>query len=1541
MKPDSQAYSAAHVDAASLDRLNTLYQGRESNKHEKFASFVDLGCLRKCASSWAYYSSTNNHAEVIKVSTQLARMASSINEIVHSEQQDAKSLTQRLRFLDLRPQIVDFYSSFLTDHLKTVYRCLSSYKPSMANPILRLLTLLFEYKDAGLTAEFVSTFDFQLPILGKFLVPTKLEIDEHYNNDMTMRYNFVRFWIAVNSHVSSFVRKDLLLNFKIMNNLWKHLDMDSRQTLLLILGFLDTKVLDDPNFKRSTKCRILNENFMHKTQLLFNNTDEAVRPVFLDLMNKIVSDPANGLVYSASDEGTVVEVNNKAFKINNKLIYTLLTTLKPWESFIQLLFAVSVMASDPELIPPYLNWIIQSGGGGYHDPSLSSWWIGHTLLFTEILKIELPHKLANKHEYVCLAPLSKSALVKCIESPVRLIQQLSLQLVMFQLLKLQKMDPDQNLKELVLANLPSQASLLPLVNHENKLIKLTSLMILNQYESLVPSSSTSTLLTTISSQINQINMDDCSTFELTLLDNYLSIQSSNDLKWWNRSKNDSNCFFTNLIKLSKYDMLKSKIAHILIRLTNDTLIFNKALIDSPITALTQLVSGLLQNSSKVWKLLDETVSRAIKTPYKYLDLSHKSYLDVSLFVIVLFEQLNFVEVDDEIKTWLSSFLKKLVIIGEPENAIESLSQGLNLDLSFPKPTTQDVRVPVTKFEFAELNRRLRLSMDTKNQDYLVDVLTKIGNFLTTVEDRNLVRYATTEDFWGVFFANLCSAEISSNEVIVIGLLNEIFQQISDAFERSEFSKFISLAFKKDAVLSRTSQHLLGRFSWILTNEELTTLAHSAYNNEYLLLKVYEEVIERSFEIKPDFERLLQVEIPEFKAIMLQLNIPYENFETILGKPEAHFLLPKLLQNEKAVEFLSTKNISDSSLLYFMGAISPALLRKNIERISPIALGLKDWTKSLEIFSNGLKLFDQKEVLDKVFGYVETKGFKNSAIPQFAKFVHAFLLQSITDDERVNNWVHKAMLYITKKFAESASLSSNFDAFLSEIEAIVRILPSRKSSIWKVAPISIVNAQIEAFLKHRQWILNTTYLKYINALITTGLKNVIEFEKQLQIFVNNQNCVLTKLPSKENSYARFQSSLVLHNLFQLNPPKNATVDLLGKLVLLYLGSNRAEDVVLKGILISIEKAVSKTWISRVSSWDLQEELTSSEVDMIGEERLIIQDKNKLVVSLNKTFIRNTVKKVAQVAEFSGDLEAFYEKCPSGPYQETCYDPEFLMLLIINNEELVSEEEGKVKFDVKKLVEAGLLQFIVYCLSIGTVHRIARILLHGVLKSFDEADSFKDKNLFRVYVSNILNSLRTEPEKNHSLVWYTYASLVPVLANPGHFLYEKAYRYVLSHPTVKPYEVPLFREISTSVRNEEGGTDEYYYREVIWLLEALINGTKTDDDLRILRYKSVIEWAMNLSNSMFASFRIRQLVLQLVHALQGISREGADVLVTKFSVLAGTQQMSDGLSENSLVDTQLKANLEAISLRFGVLVHGNKRLSEWTQGDVANHVKRIRK
>ncbi|MDN6181120.1 MAG: hypothetical protein L0I92_00115, partial [Staphylococcus equorum] len=362
-----------------------------------------------------------------------------------------------------------------------------------------------------------------------------------------------------------------------------------------------------------------------------------------------------------------------------------------------------------------MNWLIQNGGG-YHDPSLTSWWIGHTLLFKEILCLPTPNlssdaKLNNKIvlENISLAPLSKNSLNKCLESKHYLITQLSCQLIMFTLIKLNKVLSSnffiqnnnankQELIELVFNNLPDFNALVQLLLTINKsfpekgdmrLLKITLTMIINQYQLIYPTSSQA-LNKFVSSEINEFINDNQllnnSGYNLSLLDDYLSIQSNqqqeNDLKWWNKSSN-GNSFFTCLIKLSVNSKIDEsfiwKFYGLLNKLTEKTIIFNKDLIISPILALIHLLKDS-DTSTKTWNLLDEVISRSVKSPYKYLDLSHSKFGDISLFIVVLFEQFRFILNDStinlkelkDIVEWLFNFLKYAIVIGEPKEAVHTL-----------------------------------------------------------------------------------------------------------------------------------------------------------------------------------------------------------------------------------------------------------------------------------------------------------------------------------------------------------------------------------------------------------------------------------------------------------------------------------------------------------------------------------------------------------------------------------------------------------------------------------------------------------------------------------------------------------------------------------------------------------------------------------------------------------------------------------------------------------------------------------------------------
>ncbi|CUM53313.1 uncharacterized protein AC631_00550 [Debaryomyces fabryi] len=1726
-----------NIDSSVLVRLSTIISSHDKTE---LTRFITGGLLLKVLTSWSYFASINDHSQFTDISIKLSK---------------ASNLIQDYNTSDLKPLLVDFYQHILNNDLKYVYRGLNSGKPLLANSMLNILSNLISF-DNGLTNEFLDKFDMTLSTLPKLLVPSKIDLekfsqfkDKPDNTHLLIRYNFIKFWINLNSKVSSFIRKDLLTNnHKIMNNLWKYMfEIDSVPVLLSVFEFIDSKILDESNFKKSTKCKILNESFFFKIQLIFNrlsdiNNDEFTKS-FINLLTKLSTDFANGLNYpnfklwqSSTDNGIPININNKSFRIYNKLIYTTLTSLKPWESHAQLQLVKNILSANIELVPPYMNWLIQNGGG-YHDPSLTSWWIGHTLLFKEILCLPTPNlsteaKINNRIvlENISLAPLSKNSLNKCLESKHYLIVQLSCQLIMFTLIKLTKVLSSnffihnnnankQELIELVFNNLPDFNALVQVLLTVNKafpektdmkLLKLTLTMIINQYQLVYPSSS-QTLNKFVSYEINEFINDNqalnSSGYNLSLLDNYLSIQSNqqqeNDLKWWNKT-NSGNSFFTCLIKLSTSGKIDEsfiwKFYRLLNKLTENTIIFNKDLIISPILALIHLFKDS-SPSPKIWKLLDEVISRSVKSPYKYLDLSHTKFSDVSLFTIVLFEQFKFILNDsavnqkelEKIIEWLFNFLKYVIVIGEPKEAIHALlKEYLTTDEKFAdivdrnqlihmidftgtekvkedssylellintsntnlltKANVLYKRFPISNFDFAGLFTRLKLiTHDEKLRnvdDILVDLVSKLGNYLVTVIPRDLlmVKFILAKKFWQdlIFSPQIdLTAPLPKRVLFVGNLLNEVFQQLpqecfdmnnSEYLNFNEFNLIFFNLFGYSETMPFENQNFIGKFNWVLTNDQIIKLINTIEpKNSLLVTRLYEISMQRSISMSFDnFDNFLSLKLPELneyetekKLILSNLIesnlVLFENDELfrqidiILQNESNYYLLKSLINTEDLIKkneityYLIEKSnaglIKDEFLLCFIGySISLSLSFSDLEdqklldflnKVTRIALRILaegnfesklSWNNLLNILassvnSNSISTEQKLNLINQAFTYIEKNGFKKSLIPEFGNLIYQMIKSTADLNDDVRLWLHKSMLFVTKKFAETSELSENFLKFLNEVKNIIRLVPSVSSSIWELVPIAVINTQLEVILNHKDWVLDSNVLEFVNCILMS-VRNIkhVQYEKLLQIFVNNEFNILNSLPSGKDMRLRFESALILSNLFFMNPSKNSTSVLLEKLVLLYLGSIRLEDLLIKSILVKIEANLVKSWISLILNWELSEETLSDDLELIGEERLILKDKKTLAISLNKNFIKNSIKHEGSNSAVSTlptslfnfhsskvdfknaweDAESFYENNTARieqEYQKTIYDAEFLMMLIVNNHELVqvdsNEEDGetKIKFEIKNLIDSNLLQFIVVSLSNSSelIQNISKALISGILKTLESNDSFKDTNLYKVYLSNILHTLRTPESEIAPLIWYFYSSLIPILSNPGHFLYERSFRYILSNPTIKKHDIPLFAPISMSNSNDlEFENDESHYKQITWLIQNFIDGTKEVADLNILKVRGVIEWVMNLLNSPFITTNIKSLILTFIYTVQKVD-QGSDMLITKYAILTNLEQfqqkynseLSTGDEKARLINEQLKLNIDEISVRFGVSVGSHKRIRTWTSGDLPSYVKRIHK
>ncbi|EDK38986.2 hypothetical protein PGUG_03084 [Meyerozyma guilliermondii ATCC 6260] len=341
----------ANVDGKALEHLDAASSG----KPESIVFFIKDGHFARSISAWAYFLSVNDHSSFIETSVKLARLSSAIKNVFVNEKvaSDSKEgLQAQLELMEMRPQIVERYQEILQSHSKILYRALNNNRPAITNPILRLMSNIVTFQ-SSLATVLIDNFDLNLTVLPNLLVPPKGQDGpiSQSNDHLNTRHNFIRFWIALTTSVPSHIRKDLLVNKpKIMNNLWKFMaGSDSIGTLSIIIEWIESAILKEASFKRSTKCKILNENFMFKLQLLFNRLQDATfTSQFIQFVKSFTSS-SEGLLFPnnqcllTTNYGTPLNVNGKSFKVHNKLLFTFLTTLKPCETFQQLAIVTEIL----------------------------------------------------------------------------------------------------------------------------------------------------------------------------------------------------------------------------------------------------------------------------------------------------------------------------------------------------------------------------------------------------------------------------------------------------------------------------------------------------------------------------------------------------------------------------------------------------------------------------------------------------------------------------------------------------------------------------------------------------------------------------------------------------------------------------------------------------------------------------------------------------------------------------------------------------------------------------------------------------------------------------------------------------------------------------------------------------------------------------------------------------------------------------------------------------------------------------------------------
>ncbi|ODV88112.1 hypothetical protein CANARDRAFT_228750 [[Candida] arabinofermentans NRRL YB-2248] len=627
-------------------------------------------------------------------------------------------------------------------------------------------------------------------------------------------------------------------------------------------------------------------------------------------------------------------------------------------------------------------------------------------------------------------------------------------------------------------------------------------------------------------------------------------------------------------------------------------------------------------------------------------------------------------------------------------------------------------------------------------------------------------------------------------------------------------------------------------------------------------------------------------------------------------------------------------------------------------------------------------------------------FRNNATLVFSNEFVDFILLSIDAENTsvLKPWLYRGTLYITKMLAETpegTQLPKIFLNFLSSMKEIFSKFPG-----WKLIPKNMLNTQLEVGLS-KKWVQVDEILQYFHCILVSGSKNVIEFDKHTQIFVNNESSSLNETPSIDNATNRFYSSLILFALFKFDIKKIATPALQIKLLKLYSGSLRSEDLIIKNLLYDLEICLNRSWVHYLFDWEFVEEESSS--DLKSATRLFTNAPTSsfgLTVNLAKRSINKTINNIGRSSEVSAlpklksgincweyntsQWRKFYEHnlivLNDEVDDDLCYDPGFLLLLIINNEELFKYGDNEVDVDVKKLINSDLLQFVVASLASQDVevkNTSKRILYSSLLsieaqiKEFNAAkeskdteklqiSSFKDRSLFKVYIGNLLNTLEQAEQDSEVIapvVISMLSHLIPILNNPGHFLYEKTYRYILAGPKFRVFEIPLTRTITQDFITDPhltpstGSNDpsEEHYKRLSWLLDTLFNCITSPVDLKVVSKSGILDYILSLSSSPMLSFKVQIEILKILMKISEIPN-GADLLIRSYGLLSFIESKKfrlidlkgNKMNRESLMNDYQLLSLQKLILKSDVAVECNgadKRAREWCDEDIDRSIKRV--
>ncbi|CCK73097.1 Urb1p KNAG_0M02440 [Huiozyma naganishii CBS 8797] len=1677
-------YSQQSLDTSVFERLEVIVTKlQDTDNYKPLIEFCQKGFLSQIVQAWSYYAQVNNHAMFSKSTI---------------------TLMKTLRTLEGNPGTVahggNLIKLILTDYSKVLYRGLNNCRGQITNPILYLMKSMILYEDSKYVEDFLAFFDFSLPVLPRILTPSKSELEKKESKHKPLRLSFIEFWITLVKKTPSLLRKDLLSdNYKIMGAWFKYMDkVDSTEIMISTISMFIESILQEKILKRTSKIKILNELALTKIHTFYYSGDKNLVTKVNDFFVAYGFDSESSVTFpdycvwfdespiAGMNTSVPIMVNQREFKIYNKVLFNALRLFKPWEDDLQSSTVVKFLKHTPELVAPYCAYLTSLGS---HSPRITSYWFGMTLLLGRIINLPIPSFMENAEtdmtpspmlvlESIIPSSLSKASLTKALQSDSILIKQMACQLLVFTFKKLELVldlyerkgwsSAKSTINNPFLTNIPDLQTIITTLNQvyttnkSNKVIALSLTLTMEYYGRCFPNFFSVTLPSS-NIYVDIMEESSFSGIDLAILDSFLQYQEYNNTqtKWWN-SLDGRNSLFTSLLKLASSSntntVVSNKISKLFDGLLHGSVIFKNDLLASPIMTLISSLQCVSKESNQepaslnpIWNLLDQSIARCIKTPYKYVTLA-ESYGNISPFIMALMEQWKFVEKSNTIRytlaaKWLCIYLRSLGISGEAPSCLKDVAgnclddipfdlldryldfssnetnlktlneekflMSQNVEMSFfyyitllPYSEMKTVsRLPINDLDVAGgIFRILSITNDDQiksNKDFqgvILALFEQIARYVLTNVSYKLI----TPQIYKRFFCMISTASNKDTEGKIIFATQQLLLIFRESinYEKTELESFLLewLANTPAKMLDDTYLDFLGLVVEFLTPQRALNLLEKGLPFSAKLIGVLLSRVANDKELLVDFAFVQEYlsfgdsgstsitlslitngQVANFsQAVFLSKILSDANYlpvlEAYLDSKYFSFVhvndyLKKITNDEILITVasgISEKKEIDSSVGKFIQTVLDDCLNKYRE------LKEKDFQRflSLLIVNTDVLLADQ---LENVLKYAITE------------YNHKFCANVIELVAKVGNfetdctikWLNKMALYVTKIFSERAQLSDALSKVLCAFERLICTI-----DVWDVVNHNIINSQLEVIFGSH-WINDERVMKYALLLTLKGNKSRTHCEKMIQLMLNNEAALINKNCS--GRYLTYLIVVCLATLFRMDPHACSTSIIQSKILSYYSGTISASDKILFQILEAIESENSVSWTNMVYTWDVLGNGDET-LDFNEDVKLLTQEKEGFILTLREDYIENSIRnyvidrrKPPRLAEANTNIEiwdkysAFFDNSEvtlKTTNNKPVYDPLFLMLIIPHNKELVNYSKGEDNeithsLNVKNLVQAKLLHVIICSLGDKDAQtvKVALIMLSEALKSLDANLQFKDGNIFRILLKKILFT-HDQMESNKDvyqhkvtpLMWFFVTAVTELLTQPADPLYEKAFRWILSGPLVRPNDIPLFQELISPKHSD--ADYEVYYRQLSWLLETFESSIKCEDDLNLLKSKGFVDWLLNLLQVPYLNARLVSLINQIIYRCQRIEN-GGPTLITRFGGISNLEMSfisdKDRLSqaESRLVkndknprNQKFKCILEEKLLNtkellagYTEIVNSRKRLRDWTENDSSNIAKRF--